>query len=300
MDKRVLNKTGWWMKLSAFIFPLSVLISCDQQEIVPQDETKGAAIVIESVQQTHLTTRAATTPLTSGSIGVFVSGGIKNYSNVEWSCADSKWTSTQTMYYDGKNSNQQIGAYAPYSDAVTDGSKLAIILPADQSEALATDYLYAAYSAMSSNEVSFTLNHLLAKVAVKVSWGTEYAENPVKTIQLLGMYNKATWTVPGSALDFGTSSTADITPMKTDNAYEALVLPYNYTHDVTLAITTTDHRYFEAAVQPTAEIPLFESGCGYTVKVKVGKDKVAVESVTVDDSNNPWSGWTDGEEVLNE
>jgi hypothetical protein len=203
------------------------------------------------------------------------------------------------MYYDGKNSNQQIGAYAPYSEAVTDGNKLAIILPADQSEALATDYLYAAYSAMSSNEVSFTLNHLLAKVAVKVSWGKEYVENPVKKIQLLGMYNKATWTVPGSALDFDTSSTADNTPMKTDNAYEALVLPYNYTHDVTLAITTTDHRYFEAAVQPTAEIPLFEGGCGYTVKVKVGKDKVTIKSVTVNDSNNPWNGWNGGEEDLN-
>ena len=274
-------------------------VACSNEDIL-KDVTKNQAIVIESVQQTGLTARSTVTPLTSGSIGVFVSGGIKNYSNVEWSCADSKWTSIQTMYYDGKNSNQQIGAYAPYSDAVTDGNKLAIILPADQSEALATDYLYAAYSAMSSNEVSFTLNHLLAKVAVKVSWGTEYAENPVKKIQLLGMYNKATWTVPGSALDFDTSSTADITPMKTGNAYEALVLPYNYIHDVTLAITTTDHRYFEAAVQPTAEIPLFESGCGYTVKVKVGKDKVTVESVTVDDSNNPWSGWTDGEEDLNE
>jgi hypothetical protein len=63
-----------------------------------------------------------------------------------------------------------------------------------------------------------------------------------------------------------------------------------------MGITTSDNRYFEAAVNPTPEISFFEGGFAYTFKVKVGKDKVTVEIVNTDE---PWGGWSDSEEDLN-
>lgn len=290
--------------LSAFCFLLS---SCSQDEVSEQDPTMDTPITIQSAGVAELISRAIYDGVIIGGVdepvymGVFIRGGSAdkyNGQNVRTVHNGTDWDPIYTVLYEGVKSSQQIGAYIPYSKDLTDGNKLAVSTPADQSQTECTEYFYADYRDITASKIDLKMQRLLAKVQLQVTWGTEYDENPVQNIQLLDIHDKGTWILPTSEVEFG-ESVADITPKQLTpdgSRYEALVLPYNYTSGVTMGITTSDNRYFEAAVNPTPEISFFEGGYAYTFKVMVGKDKITVEFINTD---NPWGGWSDSEEDLN-
>ena len=285
---------------------LSILfISCSQQEIESPDSLKDDPITIQSAGVAELMTRAIYDGVIIGQVdepvymGVFIRGGSAdkyNGQNVRTDHNGTDWYPIYTVLYEGVKSSQQIGAYIPYSKDLTDGNKLAISTPADQSQTECTEYFYADYRDITASKINLEMQRLLAKVQLQVSWGTEYDANPLQSIQLLDIHDKAEWSVPTAEISVD-ASTADITPKQltaNGDRYEALVLPYNYTSGITMAIITTDNRYFEATVTPTAEKPFFEGGYVYTFKVMVGKDKVTLTPTTTDtDFPGGWDNETD-------
>ena len=285
---------------------LSILfISCSQQEIESPDSMKDTPIAIQSAGVAELISRAIYDGVIIGGVdepvymGVFIRGGSAdkyNGQNVRTDHNGTDWNPIYTVLYEGVKSSQQIGAYIPYSKDLTDGNKLAISTPADQSQTECTEYFYADYRDITASKIDLEMQRLLAKVQLQVSWGTEYDENPLQSIQLLDIHDKAEWSVPTAEISVD-ASTADITPKQltaNGDRYEALVLPYNYTSGITMAIITTDNRYFEATVNPTPEISFFEGGYAYTFKVKVGKDKVTLTPTTTDtDFPGGWDNETD-------
>ena len=279
--------------------------ACSQENIVPQDDQKDTPITIQSAGVVELISRAIYDGVIIGKfdepvyMGVFIRGGSAdkyNGQNVRTEHNGTDWNPIYTVLYEGVKSSQQIGAYIPYSKDLTDGNKLAVSTPADQSQTECTEYFYADYCDITASKIDLEMQRLLAKVQLQVTWGTEYDENPVQNIQLLDIHDKGTWILPTSDVEFG-ESVADITPKQLTpdgSRYEALVLPYNYTSGVTMAIITTDNRYFEATVTPTAEKPFFEGGYVYTFKVMVGKDKVTLTPTTTDtDFPGGWDNETD-------
>ena len=288
-------KTYKYIVLAALVLGM---VACTQDDVTSQAPAKDVPITIQSAGVAELMTRAIYDGVIIGGVdepvymGVFIRGGSAdkyNGQNVRTEHNGTDWNPIYTVLYEGVKSSQQIGAYIPYSKDLTDGNKLAVSTPADQSQTECTEYFYADYRDMAASKIDLEMQRLLAKVQLQVTWGTEYDENPVQNIQLLDIHDKGTWILPTSDVEFG-ESVADITPKQLTpdgSRYEALVLPYNYTSGVTMGITTSDNRYFEAAVNPTPEISFFEGGYAYTFKVKVGKDKVTVESITVED-------WADG------
>ena len=285
---------------------LSILfISCSQQEIESPDSMKDTPIAIQSAGVAELISRAIYDGVIIGGVdepvymGVFIRGGSAdkyNGQNVRTDHNGTDWNPIYTVLYEGVKSSQQIGAYIPYSKDLTDGNKLAISTPADQSQTECTEYFYADYRDITASKIDLEMQRLLAKVQLQVSWGTEYDANPLQSIQLLDIHDKAEWSVPTAEISVD-ASTADITPKQltaNGDRYEALVLPYNYTSGITMAIITTDNRYFEATVNPTPEISFFEGGYAYTFKVKVGKDKVTLTPTTTDtDFPGGWDNETD-------
>ena len=285
---------------------LSILfISCSQQEIESPDSMKDTPIAIQSAGVAELISRAIYDGVIIGGVdepvymGVFIRGGSAdkyNGQNVRTDHNGTDWYPIYTVLYEGVKSSQQIGAYIPYSKDLTDGNKLAISTPADQSQTECTEYFYADYRDITASKINLEMQRLLAKVQLQVSWGTEYDANPLQSIQLLDIHDKAEWSVPTAEISVD-ASTADITPKQltaNGDRYEALVLPYNYTSGITMAIITTDNRYFEATVTPTAEKPFFEGGYVYTFKVMVGKDKVTLTPTTTDtDFPGGWDNETD-------
>ena len=285
---------------------LSILfISCSQQEIESPDSLKDTPIAIQSAGVAELISRAIYDGVIIGGVdepvymGVFIRGGSAdkyNGQNVRTEHNGTDWNPIYTVLYEGVKSSQQIGAYIPYSKDLTDGNKLAVSTPADQSQTECTEYFYADYRDITASKIDLEMQRLLAKVQLQVSWGTEYDANPLQSIQLLDIHDKAEWSVPTAEISVD-ASTADITPKQltaNGDRYEALVLPYNYTSGITMAIITTDNRYFEATVTPTAEKPFFEGGYAYTFKVMVGKDKVTLTPTTTDtDFPGGWDNETD-------
>ena len=288
------------MKINKYIALAALALSfaaCTQEDIVPQ----GQEIRIASVSVNQPITRSGGTAY-EGTLGMYVTNGKNTYSNVNCSYIAGQWDIDGVLYHDGYGSQQQTGVYAPYIENVPEDKNLVISTPADQSETPCTDYLYSDYQALTSHVVSFEMRHLLSKVVLEVHWGSEYDSNPVKKIQLLDLYDKGTWTVPTPSLDVDGESSADITAKQKDtgsNLYQALVMPFTYNDGVTLGITTTDDRYFEATVMPVAEIPFFEMGCGYTFQVKVGKDVLTIEQVSMGDFDSPFGDGWNNEEDLN-
>ena len=297
-------KTYKYIVLAALVLGM---VACTQDDVTSQAPGKDDPITIQSAGVAELISRAIYDGVIIGGVdepvymGVFIRGGSAdkyNGQNVRTEHNGTDWNPIYTVLYEGVKSSQQIGAYIPYSKDLTDGNKLAVSTPADQSQTECTEYFYADYCDITASKIDLEMQRLLAKVQLQVTWGTEYDENPVQNIQLLDIHDKGTWILPTSDVEFG-ESVADITPKQLTpdgSRYEALVLPYNYTSGVTMGITTSDNRYFEATVNSTPEISFFEGGYAYTFKVKVGKDKVTVEIVNTDE---PWGGWSDSEEDLN-
>ena len=297
-------KTYKYIVLAALVLGMA---ACTQDDVTSQVPAKDDPITIQSAGVAELISRAIYDGVIIGQVdepvymGVFIRGGSAdkyNGQNVRTEHNGTDWNPIYTVLYEGVKSSQQIGAYIPYSKDQTDGNKLAVSTPADQSQTECTEYFYADYRDITASKIDLEMQRLLAKVQLQVSWGTEYDENPVQNIQLLDIHDKAEWSVPTAEISVD-ASTADITPKQltaSGDRYEALVLPYNYTSGITMAIITTDNRYFEATVTPTAEKPFFEGGYAYTFKVMVGKDKITVEFINTD---NPWGGWSDSEEDLN-
>lgn len=272
------------------------LAACSQEEdFTPQGNQKDAPLVIASAGVAELTTRAAITSqngtdyLTGGSIGVFVkstTGGRYDGSNVKWTYSNSQWRldDATVVVYEANATNQQIGVCYPYMEAV-DG-KYKIELPAEfGSNYEDYDYLYADYTALSSNPATIEMNHLLSKVTVNVALGTEMGDDTVLYVSLSKVSRTASWEVPSNTLSsFGNSNQKtklyanDTNNDGTADNYVGYALP-NATTNLDVLVMMKSGRYF------IAENPInsgFACGNHYLISLKVGKEIVTVSNVSVE------------------
>ena len=287
----ILNKLRTWVKLSVFTFPLSVLISCSQQEIEPAGSMKDAPLAIASAGVAELTTRVITDDNKlegimneeSAHMGVFVTGGSAdkyNATNMHWHHNGDHWDCTKTVLFEGASSQQKIYAYYPYVDATT-GS---VTVTASEQK----DWLVATATDLTSSVVNLTMTHALTKLVLKPTFGTELTSQTITSVKVEGMYASGT-------LNVFDNSWSDLPEANTILAMannELLVIPMESCTSLPITITMEDARVFKTTINLATVDNKLEAGVEYNSKLQIGKDKVTIEQISTSDFDSPFGdGW---------
>ena len=280
--------------------------ACTQDDFTPQGNQKDAPLAIASAGVAELTTRATITTqnstdyLTGGSIGVYVhstTGDSYKGDNIKWTYRNGFWEldAETVVLFENNGEKQQIAAYYPYAEPTED--KVQITLPEAYGDDYDNyDYLYGEYAPLTSNPAAIKMKHLMAKVTVNVTTGTDIdAGDGVKSVELVGVPRTADWTLPDVTLsNYGTN--ADIALYGKGSAYCGYALP-NEAESLALRITTDSGRLFTLTAlldnaETTDDTEVLSSGIHYTISVKVGKDKVTIEQISTSDFDSPFGdGW---------
>lgn len=181
--------------------------------------------------------------------------------------------------------------FSAYYPATTGTSMTAFTLPADQSSeakiALA-DYMtrqQVISRPEGGSDIQMQLERKMARVIVRISgFGSQYFDDQ-KTVSNVRIYSEASGIADGN----GTGSSTEIQPYAQGNGgqgstYTALVVP-GYGDSGARFIQLTDG---EGSTLLVKGIPELEAGNSYTFNLVVGKNRIEVASVTVQD-------WTTGE-----
>ena len=297
-------KTYQYIALAALA--LSFAACTQEDDFTPQGNQKDAPLAIASAGVAELTTRATITTqnstdyLTGGSIGVYVhssTGDSYKGDNIKWTYRNGFWEldAETVVLFENNGEKQQIAAYYPYAEP-TEG-KVQITLPEAYGDDYDNyDYLYGEYAPLTSNPAAIKMKHLMAKVTVNLTTGTDIdAGDGVKSVELVGVPRTADWTLPDVTLsNYGTN--ADIALYGKGSAYCGYALP-NEAESLALRITTDSGRLFTLTAlldnaETTDDTEVLSSGIHYTISVKVGKDKVTIEQISTSDFDSPFGdGW---------
>lgn len=304
-------KTYQYIALAALA--LSFAACTQEDDFTPQGNQKDTSLAIASAGVAELTTRATITTqnstdyLTGGSIGVYVhstTGDSYKGDNIKWTYRNGFWEldAETVVLFENNGEKQQIAAYYPYAEP-TEG-KVQITLPEAYGDDYDNyDYLYGEYAPLTSNPAAIKMKHLMAKVTVNVTTGTDIdAGDGVKSVELVGVPRTADWTLPDVTLNnYGTN--ADIALYGKGSAYCGYALP-NKAESLALGITTDSGRLFTLTVlldnaETTDDTEVLSSGIHYTISVKVGKDKVTIEQISTSDFDSPFGdGWNNENDLM--
>ena len=228
-----------------------------------------------------------------------------NYTNVLMTKGtDNVYTSTDNLLWKGSNRDVAINAYTTDAESFT--------VQADQStdaNVLASDLLGAVSTtqgdvSITDNNISINFRHLLCKLDVTFSWGTELAtatDKAIKSVMYQGFGTDVTLDRATCAVTNGTT-TADITAYVTtaDEGVtylsEAIFAPQMAETPKIVVTTTIDgvDRVFSIGVKAPADG--FAPGNRYTMNVTIGGTSVENGSVTATLAN----GWETGDANGNE
>lgn len=186
---------------------------------------------------------------------------------------------------------QPMLTFSAYYPVTTGTSMTAFTVPTDQSSvdkiALA-DYMtrqQVISRPEGGSDIQMQLERKMARVIVRISgFGSQYDDDE-KTVSNVSIYSEASGIADGNP----TGSSTEIQPYAQGNGgqgstYTALVVP-GYGDSGARFIRLTDGEYNTLLVKG---IPELEAGNSYTFNLVVGKNKIEVASVTVQD-------WTTGE-----
>ena len=281
---------------------LSFAACTQEDDFTPQGNQKDTPLAIASAGVAELTTRATINNdrLEEGSIGVYVystTGDSYKGDNIKWTYNNGYWEldDETVVLFENNGEKQQIAAYYPYAEP-TEG-KVQITLPEAYGDDYDNyDYLYGEYAPLTSNPAAIKMKHLMTKVTVNVTTGTDIdAGDGVKSVELVGVPCTADWMLPDVTLsNHGTN--ADIALYGKGSAYCGYAIP-NGAASLALRITTDSGRLFTLTAlldnaETTDDTEVLSSGIHYTISVKVGKDKVAIEQISTSDFDSLFGdGW---------
>ncbi|UKK72109.1 Ig-like domain-containing protein [Segatella bryantii] len=276
---------------------MGVLASCQSDdETVSITRPNNAVSVNFSVGSLQGTTRS-NAAATDDTQRQFNQGDQISVSTNDQEAVIFQCTSTENQTWTEVEANkfllwtQNMLAFSAYYPVTTGTSMTTFTLPADQSSeakiALA-DYMTRQQNISrpeSGSDIQMQLERKMARVIVRISgFGSQYDDDE-KTVSNVSIYSEASGIEDGNS----TGSSTEITPYAQGDGgqgstYTALVVP-GYGDSGAHFIRLTDGEYNTLLVKG---IPELEAGNSYTFNLVVGKNRIEVASVTVQD-------WTTGE-----
>ena len=204
------------------------------------------------------------------------------------------WTTTDALVWNGGTAESQFQAWYPATASFDE-----FTLPTDQisiEELAAADWMTASTSAMvkpADKTINLAFEHKLAKITVQVTeFTSQFGDDPYLTAATIYSLSDEYVTVNGG-----------IKPVLGGNAATAIVCPGKYAAGTNLMDVTIsdDGRQTNLNVPVNAFLTNtgLEAGKHYTFTLKVGKDVVSIDDVTVADWNEEDIDGGVAEEVVN-
>ena len=295
-------------KYLAFAAAAFMLASCSNDEdLIPQDDLKDTPITV-TAGVAGLTTRAGyesnatddTKSILPQTFYLTITQDEEdatskyNYTNVLMTKTEgeNKYTSTTNLLWKDSDRDAAVNAYT------TDGTTFTV--QTDQSTAdgvLASDLLGAVSTTegdvtISDNNIEVRFRHLLCKLDVTYSWGTEFdnaTSKSVKSVEYQGFGTDVTLDRDACTITDGTT-TDYIKAYVSGSTSEAIFAPQTNGPKIVIAATIDSvERVFSLNI--TAPDGGFVSGNRYTMKVTIGGTVVGGGSVTATVAN----GWETGD-----
>lgn len=289
------------MALSSVIFTLSTFISCDQQEIESFDSLKDTPItVIAGVE--GMLTRAGYegTSVLPETFYLSITQDTEdatskyNYTNIPMTKGSGNaYTSTTNLLWKDNNRDVAVNAYT--TDATT------FTVQNDQSTTdgvLASDLLGAVKAAensdisISEDNISINFRHLLCKLDVTFSWGTEFSTTTksIKSVVYNGFGIDAVLDRTTATITPGTNAaaiTAFVGKTTVDGVEkdmsEAIFAPQVGATPKIVITTSINNVERVFSLNVTAPTDGFVSGKRYTMGIKIGGTGAEISLVSVND-----------------
>lgn len=271
----MINKLAFWICVVGLI-----LTSCSAEPEEPQEEK----------QQLNLSTRATDNVIAVGeSIGLYMAYGnlasAGNYvDNLKLTkLSNDTWLTDYALYWKNNSLNANMIGYAPYDANINDALHYPFSVCVNQSDVVAinaSDFLWGMLPnhAPTSEEINLTLNHLFARVIVKLTPGNGLTEedllNGTISVQINGTYTNALINLgDGSITTTGTSGSITLYH-EGDLTYSAIVVPQHVARTGIITVvwngvtyTLTREMTFDSDKQYTITIALNKTPGGFNISI---------------------------------
>ena len=289
-------------KYLAFAAAAFMLASCSNDEdFVPKDDLKNTPITV-TADVADLKTRAgydadnlpATFYLTMIQDTEDVTS-LYNYTNVEMTKDEGATTysapeGTTLLWKDGNHEAAEVNAYTTEGTTFTvqnDQSTAANVLASDLLGAIKTDDDKTSDIDILGHGIYVDFRHLLCKLDVTYSWGTEFASttNSITEVKYVGFGSDVTLDRSTATITNGTGTT-EISALVTEQTSEAIFAPQSATPKIVItAMIDNVERIF--SINVTAPTDGFVSGNRYTMNVTIGGTATETGGISIAE------GWVD-------
>lgn len=211
------------------------------------------------------------------------------YNGTTWSLTDADGTPSETAYLVWANGDNTFQAWYPATAAFD-----AFTLPAVQNTEVllrSADWMTAAPAPLAKPDdktLPLTFGHVLAKVTVTISgFNSQFAGTDVVSapkFKLAGSELLNGVTIAGSATKIEALLSADAA-LSNSPTITAVLCPGKYTADTEFMTLTVGSTNLTVKVPDLLVNTGLETGKAYTFNLTVGKDKVEVTTVSVNDWN---------------
>jgi len=259
---------------SLLLLPL-LFAACSGDQLASDSE--AVALSVAQVATTPQMIRSSTA-VTSGDIGVFLSGaGYTPLSNVKYSYG-TPWTTATPIYLLEANAN--ICAYSPYSASMTNASAVTLT---SQLYSASADLCYAANTTKTkaSPAINFTMNRAYSRITFNITHEETYTGACVVSnisVANAGVCTGGTLDVTTGTLTGTTAGTVSITPSTAitvaangTGSVQLLMVPVTtaMTGDVTVSFTVDG--VVRSATISASSLSTLTAGTNYTINASMGK-----------------------------
>ncbi|MBR2945409.1 MAG: fimbrillin family protein [Bacteroidaceae bacterium] len=262
----------------------AVAASCTQSEVEDVKQSNEYIGIASATVNNMVLTRAGegTTPLNSGSLGLFVNtdgDDIFKVDNMKWSYAEETgWTSISNLAYEG-DGKQTAYAYHPYRpEAATTSFNFTIN---DER----TDLLWwKSEGQLTSKTLNIDFRHALSKLTINLKKNEEVAGDDLGQVTISGTKKNGiadltsqTWnTEDGEIADITTGESGVALTEGFDKTVWSTLIPQTVTITVSVEVGSKTYTWTGAEQE-------FLPGYAYTLNLTVGREVAAIGEVNVTD-----------------
>lgn len=255
------------------IIALLFLFSACKDENSGMEDGEGVPLSLGSVSLTLDKTRA-TTLVTSGSIGVFMSGtGYTSQNDIEYAYS-SGWSTLTPIYLYKKNAS--VCAYHPYSASITNSS--AVVLTSQNYNAAADLSFAAAQTKTSASPgVSFTMTRAYSMLTFSITHEASYTGScAISDISVSnsGILTGGSLNIATGVLSGKTAATVSFNPGITvasgsTASAQVLMVPVTTAMTGNITLSFTVDGVVKTATLSTSTLSTLAAGKNYTVNVTI-------------------------------